>query len=427
MRLTTFVLLAALSAVSALAAPAPARKKYANRADFITVWLKHYPASTAAVSLDDVFAHKLTQSALEQTQAHIVYNPDYFKIPYPGGDVPAGFGVCTDVLIRAYRAAGDDLQVDVHEDMAAAFAAYPDLWGRESPDSNIDHRRVPNLMAFLGRHAAVLPITKSGADYRPADIVAWDLGGGVTHIGIVVDRMNGDATRPLIVHNIGRGPELQDALFDYKIIGHFRYAGRAAAAPAIRAHPIVTERRLELTRKYCKVHYGLDSASLKDPKIVVVHATEIATLAATLKSFGPDTMDPARGYLNEHGDVNVGVHFVVDRDGSIYSLLPLDVIGRHAIGLNHVSVGIENVGFSDRLTKEQIEADASLIADLVKRLPSLKYVVGHHEYVDRQRPHYALYRELDPKYAPTEKSDPGPGFMSALRGKLSARGLRLGD
>lgn len=335
--------------------------------------------------------------------------------------------MCTDVLIRAYRAAGDDLQVDVHEDMAAAFAAYPDLWGRDTPDSNIDHRRVPNLMVFFGRHATTLPITRSGADYRPADIVAWDLGGGVTHIGLVVDTMSGDAARPLIVHNIGRGPELSDALFDYKIIGHFRYAGRGAGAPAIHPHPVVTERRLELTRKYVKTHYGLDSAKLIDPKIVVVHATEIATLDATLKSFEPDAIAPARAYLNEHGDVNVGVHFVVDRDGTVYSLLPLDVIGRHAIGFNHVAVGIENVGFSDKLTKEQLDADAGLIADLAKRLPTLKYVIGHHEYVDKKRPHYVLYRELDPKYAPTQKSDPGPAFMRDLRAKLAARGLRFED
>jgi N-acetyl-anhydromuramyl-L-alanine amidase AmpD len=231
----------------------------------------------------------------------------------------------------------------------------------------------------------------------------------------------------LIVHNIGRGPELQDALFDYKIIGHFRYAGRAAGSPAIHPHPIVTERRLELTRRYCKTHYGIDSSRLIDPQIVVVHATEIATLEATLKSFEPDTIDPGRGYLNEHGGVNVGVHFVVDRNGDIYSLLPLEVIGRHAIGLNHVSVGIENVGFSDKLTKEQVDADAALIADLAKRLRSLKYVIGHHEYVDRKRPHYVLYRELDPKYAPTQKSDPGPAFMSSLRRELSRRGLGFMD
>ena len=425
MRPIALSLLAALTAASVLAAPSPKRKKYDNRSGFIADWLRRYPASSADAPLDDELARKLTRSALDQTQAHIVYNPDYFKLAYPGGDVPPGFGVCTDVLIRAYRAAGDDLQVDVHEDMAAAFAAYPDLWGRDTPDSNIDHRRVPNLMVFFGRHATTLPITNSGADYRPADIVAWDLGGGVTHIGMVVDKMNGDASRPLIVHNIGRGPELQDALFDYKIIGHFRYAGRGA--PAIHPHPVVTERRLELTRKYCKTHYGLDSSKLVDPQIIVVHATEIATLDATLKSFEPETISPERGYLNEHGDVNVGVHFVVDRNGDIYSLLPLDVIGRHAIGFNHVSVGIENVGFSGKLTNEQVDADGALIADLVKRLPTLKYVVGHHEYVDRKRRHYKLYRELDPKYAPTQKSDPGPAFMRELRAKLAARGLRLDD
>lgn len=215
--------------MAAVAAPAVRRHHYDSRARFINDWLKDYKVSPAPEPLDDSFAKGLSRSALAQTQQHITYNPDYFKIPYPGGDVPAKFGVCTDVLVRAYRTLGDDLQVDVHEDMAKDFAAYPDLWKRGAPDANIDHRRVPNLMVFFGRHSLTLPITKSPADYSPGDIVAWDLGGGVTHIGMVVDRRSPDGARWMIVHNIGRGPELQDALFDYKIIGHFRYAGRAAA------------------------------------------------------------------------------------------------------------------------------------------------------------------------------------------------------
>jgi hypothetical protein len=200
-----------------------------------------------------------------------------------------------------------------------------------------------------------------------------------------------------------------------------------ADALTIHPHPIVSERRLELTRIYSMTHYGLDSAALKDPTMIVVHATEIPTLAATFAAFAPDTIPKERGYLGEHGDVNVGVHFLVDRDGTVYSLLPLDVIGRHAIGFNHLSIGIENVGFSDKLTKAQLAADAELVEDLAKRIPTLKYLVGHHEYVEKKRAHYRLYRELDAKYAPTTKSDPGPAFMRDLRSALKARGLTFAD
>jgi uncharacterized protein YijF (DUF1287 family) len=140
--------------------------------------------------------------------------------------VPIGRGVCTDVLVRAFRKLGIDLQVDVHEDMLKDFRSYPRVYHRDKPDPNIDHRRVPNLMVFFSRRGTILPITDRAADYRPGDVVAWDLGDGVTHIGLVVDKKSGD--RFMIVHNIGRGPELEDALFGWRIIGHFRYppAGR---------------------------------------------------------------------------------------------------------------------------------------------------------------------------------------------------------
>ena len=131
--------------------------------------------------------------------------------------------------------------------------------------------------------------------------------------------------------------------------------------------------------------------------------------------------------MNDFGDVNVGVHFVVDANGDVYSLLPLDVIGRHAIGFNHVSIGIENVGFSDKLTKAQEEADVALVQDILKKRPAVEYLVGHHEYVEKTRAHYRLYKELVEKYEPTVKSDPGPAFMKALRGDLSERGVRLQD
>lgn len=141
------------------------------------------------------------------------------RIPYPGGDVPAGTGVCTDVVVRAYRKTGFDLQKLVHEDMAKDFAAYPKNWGRRSPDANIDHRRVPNLMRFFARMGAEKPVTKKASDYAAGDLVAWDLGGGVTHIGVVVEK----GGRPWIVHNIGRGPQLEDVLFAWRIIGHYRW------------------------------------------------------------------------------------------------------------------------------------------------------------------------------------------------------------
>ena len=165
----------------------------------------------------------LSDCAISLTEQSVRYDPSYFPIPYPGGDVPSDRGVCTDVVIRAYRGMGIDLQVDVHEDMRRHFAVYPQLWGLSRPDPNIDHRRVPNLMTFFHRHEAELPISELAADYWPGDVVSWSLGGAITHIGIVVDRWSEDGERPLIVHNIGAGQVLEDCLFRYKIIGHYRF------------------------------------------------------------------------------------------------------------------------------------------------------------------------------------------------------------
>ena len=143
---------------------------------------------------------------------------------YPGGDVPANVGVCTDVLIRSYRMLGIDLQKEVHEDMRAAFSAYPQRWGLTAPDSNIDHRRVPNLEVFFARAGEELPITDDAGDYQPGDVVSWMVG-PLPHIGIVVPLRSNDGERFQVVHNIGRGPEVEDILFDYPIVGHFRYYG----------------------------------------------------------------------------------------------------------------------------------------------------------------------------------------------------------
>ncbi|WP_340200830.1 DUF1287 domain-containing protein [Ascidiimonas sp. W6] len=171
----------------------------------------------------DNFYEQLSNAAVLLTQDEVVYDGSYFSLAYPNGDVPAGKGVCTDVVIRAYRKLGIDLQKEVHEDMKANFAAYPKNWGLKTTDKNIDHRRVPNLMKFFERHGKVLPITTNASDYKPGDIVSWDLGRGLTHIGIVVDRKSTSSNQYLIVHNIGAGQVLQDCLFDFKITGHYTY------------------------------------------------------------------------------------------------------------------------------------------------------------------------------------------------------------
>lgn len=170
----------------------------------------------------------LVEAARERLAASVVYDGRYVGIPYPGGDVPATMGVCSDVVIRSYRAAyGFDLQKSVHEDMKAAFNAYPTTWGHTRPDKNIDHRRVPNQETWFTRAGHALPITDSPSDYAPGDVVSWRLdsgtgAGGLPHIGIVSDRLSRTGT-PLIIHNIGRGPEESNILFDHTITGHFRF------------------------------------------------------------------------------------------------------------------------------------------------------------------------------------------------------------
>lgn len=170
-------------------------------------------------------------AAIERTHHVVRYDAAYVRIPYPGGDVPSGTGVCTDEVIRAYRALGIDLQKEVHEDMAANFSAYPSKlrWLRKAPDANIDHRRVPNLMVFFSRRGEVLPITQKAEDYAPGDLVTWELGGGQTHIGMVVDQKGLFSRRYMIVHNIGQGPRMEDVLFNWKITGHYRYFGPEAS------------------------------------------------------------------------------------------------------------------------------------------------------------------------------------------------------
>jgi hypothetical protein len=149
------------------------------------------------------------------------------RIPYPGGDVPANTGVCTDEVIRSYRAVGIDLQKEVHEDIVRNFDAYPHRGKgiHSRPDPSIDHRRVPNLMVFFSRKGETLPIATRAEEYSPGDLVTWDLGGNVPHIGIVVDQKSPRSGRYMVIHNIGEGPKMEDVLFNWKITGHYRYFG----------------------------------------------------------------------------------------------------------------------------------------------------------------------------------------------------------
>lgn len=180
----------------------------------------HFSANAQS---DGSFGKRLSAAAIELTDKNVIYDPKYYRLDYPNGDLPANRGVCTDLVIRAYRVLGIDLQKEVHEDMSQNFHLYPKNWRLNKPDRNIDHRRVPNLMVFFTRMGEKLPISNNPNDYQPGDIVTWDLGGGVPHIGIVVDRRSQDNKRYLISHNIGNGQEISDCLFQFKITGHYRY------------------------------------------------------------------------------------------------------------------------------------------------------------------------------------------------------------
>jgi uncharacterized protein YijF (DUF1287 family) len=164
---------------------------------------------------------RLLAAAHAQEGVTLAYDGRYQRLDYPGGDVPTDRGVCTDVVVRAYRAIGIDLQQRVHEDMSAHFATYPSLWGLRRPDRNIDHRRVPNLARYFERHGTSVPSSRRAEDFRPGDLVTWRLPGNLPHIGFVSDRRRG--ATPLIVHNVGAGVRVEDALFAWPITGHYRY------------------------------------------------------------------------------------------------------------------------------------------------------------------------------------------------------------
>ena len=182
-------------------------------------------AGLAFAVVSTAFANppQLVAAARQQTRSTVVYDGSYTRIAYPLGDVPATRGVCTDVVIRAYRAIGIDLQVLVHEDMSTNFRLYPRQWGLSEPDANIDHRRVPNLQKFLERAEAKVGGADSAAVYQAGDLVTWMLPGNLPHIGIVSDRFAVNTDRPLVIHNIGAGPVEEDMLFAYPITGHYRY------------------------------------------------------------------------------------------------------------------------------------------------------------------------------------------------------------
>ena len=190
---------------------------------FTLIFLLIFGAQTNSLAQQPTFTSKLSNAAIALTKNAVVYDPTYFKITYPLGDVPVGKGVCTDVVIRAYRKLNIDLQRLVHEDMVLHFNIYPKRWGLKRTDTNIDHRRVPNLMVFFSRFGKSLPCSLVPSDYHTGDIVCWNLGGGITHIGIVIENRSKDGKRHLIVHNIGGGQVMEDCLFNWKIIGHYRY------------------------------------------------------------------------------------------------------------------------------------------------------------------------------------------------------------
>jgi uncharacterized protein YijF (DUF1287 family) len=166
---------------------------------------------------------QMLDGAIAQAGVTTSYDPSYVALDYPGGDVPEKTGVCSDVVVRAFRKAGIDLQKEIHEDMKAARSDYPTKWGATSTDANIDHRRVLNLMAYFRRQGKSLTVSYDAAEYLPGDIVAWDLTGGIDHIGIVTNMLSDSGDHYLIVHNIGAGTRVEDVLFEWTIKGHYRF------------------------------------------------------------------------------------------------------------------------------------------------------------------------------------------------------------
>lgn len=221
------------------------------------------------------FANKLSSAALGRLRSRVRYDGSYVKIAYPWGDVPQSIGVCTDVVIRSYRKLGIDLQQQVHKDMSQAFASYPNprKWGLSRPDTNIDHRRVYNLRQFFARQGAALPITRNPRDYRPGDLVTWMVGPDLPHIGVVVNkRSKADPRRYMIVHNIARGPQMEDILFRFPISGHYRYTQAHANRISNRSY-IASSRKRNNSLNYSELVeaariLGNTPSRVKKPKVV---------------------------------------------------------------------------------------------------------------------------------------------------------------
>jgi len=167
--------------------------------------------------------NKIIENAIWQTSVTKIYDPSYVVINYPDGDIPMERGVCCDVIVRAFRSVGIDLQKEIHNDMANAFDRYPQIWGLNKPDTNIDHRRVPNIMTYLQRQKKAVPVSRVSKDYKPGDIVTWKIPGNLDHIGIVTNIPVENSDRFKVVHNIGAGAQLEDVLFEFEITGHYRY------------------------------------------------------------------------------------------------------------------------------------------------------------------------------------------------------------
>jgi beta-N-acetylhexosaminidase len=202
-----------------------------------------------------------------------------------------------------------------------------------------------------------------------------------------------------------------------------------AVAPAyldVDTFNIFSQKKLDLTAQYNKENYGLESYKLDTPKIIVVHYTAIDDLKATLNLFRQDNIASSRDYIKDFSSLNVGIHYVVDKDGKIFHLMPDTIVARHLIGFNHVSLGIENISKdSTDLTDAQVESDARLIGFLVNKYPSIEYMIAHHEYNDKDLPHFKYFRSLNSKYQPYGKIDPGPNFMTKLRKRLADDGVVL--
>jgi hypothetical protein len=203
----------------------------------------------------------------------------------------------------------------------------------------------------------------------------------------------------------------------------------AAAAIPVRPFPVQSDARKELAREYSRAHYGIDDWRLVDPRLIVVHYTGNDSDEWSLSAFKSDSLDASRTDIAAGGALNVGVQYVILKDGTVWSLLGETDMGRHAIGYNWTAIGIEMTGSAgSRLTEAQLESCAALIADIARRIHSIAYLCGHHEYVEKGRSHTVLYRELLTEFAPTVKSDPGPAFMAALRERLkTAYALELAD